>query len=133
MHHKLLNNLGILLVRLLSGGMMLTHGIPKIGRLLGEGPVKFADPFGLGPEISLAMAIFSEVICAILIMIGFKTRLATIPLMVTMLVAAIYAHWDDPFGDKELPLVYFTTYLGILISGGGKYAVDRFSKRSNEK
>jgi len=133
MKNNQLNDLGLLILRLMAGGMMLTHGIPKIGRLLGEGPVKFADPFGLGPEISLAMAIFSEVICAILIMIGYKTRLATIPLMVTMLVAAFYAHWDDPFGDKELPLVYFTTYLGILISGGGKYAVDRFPRRSNEK
>ena len=44
---------------------MPTHGIPKIGRLLGEGPVKFADPFGLGPETSLGMAIFAEVICTI--------------------------------------------------------------------
>lgn len=109
---------------------MLTHGIPKIGRLIGEGPVKFADPFGLGPEISLMMAIFAEVVCAILIIIGLKTRLATIPLMITMLVAAFYAHWDDPFGDKELSLVYFTAYLGILILGSGKYAIDGFFNRS---
>ena len=57
-----------LLIRLGAGGMMLTHGIPKIGRLFGEGPVKFADPFGLGPEISLVLAIFAEVICAGLVM-----------------------------------------------------------------
>lgn len=124
-----LNDFALLIVRLLAGGMMLTHGIPKIGRLLGEGPVKFADPFGLGPEISLVMAIFAEVVCAILIMIGFKTRLATIPLMGTMLVAAFYAHWDDPFRDKELSLVYFTAYLGILISGSGKYAINGILKR----
>lgn len=109
---------------------MLTHGIPKIGRLLGEGPIKFADPFGLGPEISLVMAIFAEVVCVILIIIGFKTRLATIPLMGTMLVAAFYAHWDDPFGDKELSLVYFTAYLGILILGSGQYSIDRLLRRA---
>lgn len=107
---------------------MLSHGIPKIGRLLGEGPVKFADPFGLGPEISLTMAIFAEVVCAILIMLGFKTRLATIPLMITMLVAAFYAHWDDPFGKKELPLLYFAVFLGVLVVGGGKFALDSLKK-----
>lgn len=123
-----LQDLGLLVVRLLAGGMMLTHGIPKIGRLLGEGPVKFADPFGLGPEISLIMAIFAEVVCAALIMLGFKTRLATIPLMITMLVAAFYAHWDDPFGKKELPLLYFAVFLGILIVGGGKFALDSAKK-----
>ena len=124
-----LNDFGLLIVRLLAGGMMLTHGIPKIGRLLGEGPVKFADPFGFGPEISLGMAIFAEVICAILIMIGFKTRLATIPLMATMLVAAFYAHWNDPFGKKELPLLYFSVFLGILIWGAGKFALESKNKK----
>lgn len=123
-----LQDLGLLVVRLLAGGMMLTHGIPKIGRLLGEGPVKFADPFGLGPEISLIMAIFAEVVCAALIMLGFKTRLAAIPLMITMLVAAFYAHWDDPFGKKELPLLYFGVFLGVLVVGAGRYAVDALKK-----
>ena len=126
MQNTPLNSLGLLVVRLLAGGMMLTHGIPKIGRLMSDGPVKFADPFGLGPEISLSMAIFSEVLCAILIMIGFKTRLATFPLMITMLVAAFYAHWDDPFGKKELPLLYFSVFLGILIVGAGKYSIDQY-------
>jgi putative oxidoreductase len=129
MQNNPLNSLSLLVVRVLSGGMMLTHGIPKIGRLLGEGPVKFADPFGLGPEISLTMAIFAEVLCASLIMIGFKTRLATVPLMITMLVAAFYAHWDDPFGKKELPLLYFSVFLGILISGAGKYSIDQYQKK----
>ena len=103
---------------------MLTHGLPKFDRLFGEGPVKFADPFGLGPEISLGLAIFAEVGCAILVMIGFKTRWATIPLMITMLVAAFYAHAADPFGKKELSLLFFTLFLSLLISGGGKYSVD---------
>lgn len=126
----MLQDLGLLAVRLLAGGMMLTHGIPKIERLLGEGPVKFADPFGLGSEISLVMAIFAEVVCAALIMLGFKTRLATIPLMITMLVAAFYAHWDDPFGRKELPLLYFAVFLGLLVIGGGKFALDSLKKSS---
>lgn len=120
-----LQDLGLLLVRLLSGGMMLTHGLPKFDRLFGEGPVKFADPFGLGPEISLALVIFAEVACSIFVMIGFKTRWATIPLMITMLVAAFYVHADDPFGDKELPLLFFTVFLSILISGPGRYSVNQ--------
>lgn len=117
-------DLGLLLVRLLSGGMMLTHGIPKIDRLVGEGPIQFADPFGLGPEISLVIVLFAEVACSILVMIGLKTRLATLPLMFTMLVAAFYIHGADPFGEKELPLLFFTVFGTILISGAGRYSVD---------
>lgn len=129
MKETILDNAGKLLIRLAAGGMILTHGIPKIGRLFGEGPVKFADPFGLGPEISLSLAIIAEVICAVLVMIGFKTRIATIPLMITMLTAAFYAHWSDPFGKKELPLLFFLVFLAILIMGPGKYALDSIRKR----
>ncbi|SEF73657.1 DoxX family protein [Algoriphagus boritolerans] len=129
MKTNLWNDLALLVIRLGAGGMMLTHGIPKIGRLFGEGPVKFADPFGLGPEVSLGLAIFAEVICAILVMVGFKTRLATIPLIFTMLTAAFYAHWNDPFGRKELPLLYICVFIGILAFGAGKYAVDHFMKK----
>jgi putative oxidoreductase len=125
-----LQDFGLLAVRILSGGMMLTHGLPKFDRLFGEGPVKFADPFGLGPEISLVLVLFAEVGCAILVMIGFKTRWATIPLMITMLVAAFYAHGSDPFSDKELSLTFFSLFLSILISGGGRFSLDGWIGKS---
>jgi putative oxidoreductase len=121
-----LQDFGLLAVRLLAGGMMLTHGIPKIDRLFGEGPVKFADPFGLGPEISLVLVIFAEVACSLLVMVGFKTRLATIPLLITMLVAAFYIHGADPFGEKELPLLFFTLFVSLLVSGPGNFTIDRW-------
>ena len=130
MKNNSLSDLGLLIVRLLAGGMMLTHGLPKFDRLFGGGPVKFADPFGLGPEISLGMVIFAEVGCSVLVMLGFKTRWATLPLLFTMLVAAFYAHAADPFGKKELSLLFFTLFLSILISGGGKYSVDGGMKKS---
>jgi putative oxidoreductase len=110
--------------------MMLTHGIPKFDRLFGEGPVKFADPFGLGPEISLGMVLFAEVGCSLLVMLGFKTRWATFPLLFTMLMAAFYAHGSDPFSDKELSLLFFTVFLSVLISGGGRFSVDGWVKKS---
>jgi len=119
-----LQDFGLLAIRLLSGGMMLTHGIPKFDRLFGEGPVKFADPFGLGPEISLGMVLFAEVGCSLLVMLGFKTRWATLPLLFTMLMASFYAHAADPFSDKELSLLFFTVFLSVLISGGGRFSVD---------
>jgi putative oxidoreductase len=120
-----LQDFGLLAVRLLSGGMMLTHGLPKFDRLFGEGPVKFADPFGLGPEISLGLVLFAEVGCSLLVMAGFKTRWATLPLLFTMLMAAFYAHGSDPFSDKELSLLFFTLFLSVLISGGGILSMDQ--------
>lgn len=124
-----LQDFGLLAIRLLSGGMMLTHGIPKFDRLFGEGPVKFADPFGLGPEISLGMVLFAEVGCSLFVMLGFKTRWATLPLLFTMLMAAFYAHGNDPFSEKELSLLFFTIFLSVLISGGGRFSLDEWKKK----
>lgn len=129
MKNSRLNDLVLLIIRLGSGGMMLTHGLPKINRFFGDGPVKFADPFGLGPEISLALAIFAEVVCAVLFMIGYRVRLASIPLMLTMLTAAFYAHWADPFSKKELPLLFFLVFLGISTFGSGRFSVDSLWKK----
>ena len=123
------SSLALLLLRVGSGGLILTHGIPKLQRLFGGAEIKFADPFGLGPVISLGLATFAEVICAILVIVGFKTRLAVIPLIITMLTAAFYAHWDDPFGKKELPLLFCIVFVSLLLTGGGAYSLDKFKRR----
>jgi len=39
-------------------------------------------------------------------------------------MATFYAHGSDPFSDKELSLTFFTLFLSILISGGGKFSLD---------
>jgi len=116
-------DLATLILRLTAGGFMLTHGVPKLQRLL-AGEMQFADPFGLGPEVSLILAVFAEFVCSVLLMLGLGTRLATIPLMVTMGVAAFIAHGADPFGKKELALFYLAVYFVILLLGGGKYSAD---------
>lgn len=129
MKKPVLEDIGLLIARLGAGGMILTHGYPKLMRFFGDEPIKFMDFLGLGPVVSLSLAVFAEVVCAILIMIGFKTRLATIPLMITMLTAALVAHAADPFGRKELPLLYFIVFFVIMIFGAGKFALDSFGKK----
>ena len=115
--------LGLLVLRLAIGGMMLTHGWPKLQRLMTT-PDKFLDPIGLGPEVTLALAVFSEVVCAVLLVVGAATRLAAIPLLATMLVAAFVTHAGDPFNKMEPALLYGAGSLTLLLTGAGKYSVD---------
>ncbi|MEL6925707.1 MAG: DoxX family protein, partial [Bacteroidota bacterium] len=106
-------SLGLLLIRLVFGAAMLFgHGIGKWSRLFGDDPIKFADPFGLGATASLALVVFSEVICSVLIMLGLLTRAAAVPLLITMLVALFMIHGDDPFAKQEKALLYGIVYLG---------------------
>lgn len=107
---------------------MLTHGYSKLQKLL-AGDFQFADPFGLGPGVSLGMAVFAEFFCSILLILGLGTRLATIPLIVTMLVAAFIAHGADPFAKKEMALLYLVSYIVLLFSGAGKISVDQLLEK----
>lgn len=121
--HALPTSIGLLILRLAVGGMMLTHGWPKLGRLL-ETPDKFADPLGVGPEISLALAVFSELVCAGLLVLGAGTRAVAVPLLITMLVAAFIVHGDDPFKKQELALLYGAGTLTLILTGAGRLSVD---------
>lgn len=117
-------NIGLLGLRIGFSAMLLTHGIPKLIQLL-SGNFEFGDPIGLGEPVSLFLAVIGEAICPILIIIGFKTRWATIPTIITMAVAAFIVHGNDLFGMKEMAILYLIAFLVIAILGAGRYSVDR--------
>ena len=123
-------NLCLLLGRLVVGSFMMVHGLPKLNRLTSGGEIKFADPFGLGPTITLGLAVFAEVICAIFIILGLGTRLASIPLIATMAAAAFYAHANDPFAVKEKPILFMLIFIMLLVFGSGRYSIDRLMTKT---
>jgi putative oxidoreductase len=118
-------NIGLLILRLSAGGMMLTHGYPKLLKLFGGGEIQFFDFLGIGTTASLALAVGAEVVCSVLLMVGVKTRLVVLPLIFTMAVAAFLVHAADPFAKQEKALMYLMMYLTLLFTGGGKYAFVR--------
>ncbi|RIJ48714.1 DoxX family protein [Maribellus luteus] len=122
--HPSATHFSLLILRVGTGAFMLTHGYPKLQRLL-SGEFQFADPFGLGPGISLGLTVFAEFFCSILLILGLGTRLATIPLIVTMSVAAFIAHGADPFARKEMALLYLLSFVVLLFSGPGKISADQ--------
>lgn len=115
-----------LLLRLAFGGLMLLHGYPKLVKLFSHplAEVSFADPLGVGPAISLILTVIAEFLLAIFVLIGFRTRLATYPLIFTMTVAALIVHAGDPLKDRELAILFLVGYIAIAILGAGKYSLD---------
>lgn len=124
------NDFALLLLRITFGGLLcFDHGIHKISKL-GQDPVKFMDFLGLGPEISLFLVIFSEVICALFIVVGLGMRLATIPLIITFAVVLFVSKAGEPFSEIELPLMYLLSFIILFITGPGRYSVDRMLERT---
>lgn len=124
-------DLGLLILRLGLGLFMFYgHGLGKVIRLFGDDPIQFADPFGLGPTASFALAAFAESLCAILVALGLMTRWALIPLIITMTVAYT-RHMGDDFGQMEKALFYLVGFVALFLTGPGRYSLDywRSTKR----
>lgn len=120
--NKNFNDLALLLLRIGFGGLMLTHGIPKLNRLADTSG--FPDPLGLGSTISLILVLIGEFIAPVLIIIGLKTKLATIPSIITMAVAAFIVHANDPIATKEKALLYLFAFTIIFLAGPGSFSMD---------
>ncbi len=123
-------DLGKLVLRLAFGGSMLfAHGIPKL-QSWSEHSAAFPDPFGVGSQVSMGLAISAELFAAGLVMIGALTRLSLIPLMVTMAVAFFWAHGADPWKIKELAFLYMAAFGALFFVGPGRISVDAVLNKS---
>lgn len=117
-------DIGLAFLRISASALMLTHGVPKFLKLI-AGNFQFGDPIGIGVHASLILAVIGEFVCPLLILIGFKTRWASVPPAMVMFVAAVFAHADDPFAKKEKALLFLVIFIAIIFLGPGKYSIDR--------
>lgn len=118
-------DLSVLFMRISAASILLFfHGWPKVASF-GERFHNFADPIGLGGELSFILIVFAEFVCTILIILGFLTRFAAIPVVIAMSVIAFVVHTNDPWARQELPLLFAILFFSILIAGPGRYSLDR--------
>ena len=118
-----------LLLRLILGGLFIYHGYLKIENYSTYQPM-MQDVIGIGSKLSYNLVIFAEFGCGILLVLGFLTRLAVLPILFTMIIAFFIAHKNDAFMMKTLPFAYMLLCLPVFILGSGKYSVDRLIFKS---
>lgn len=114
----------LLLTRIAFGLLLMSHGIAK-WQNFDTMASTFPDPLGMGSHVSLSLAIFAEVICSAGFIVGAFYRLALIPMIFTMCIAAFVVHQGDPFASKELAVVYLVVFVLMYAAGPGSYALDR--------
>lgn len=90
------------------------------------------------PTINAYLAASTEAFGVVLLILGLATRIISIPLIVTMIVAIVTVHWQNGFeaGNNgfEIPLYYLLFLFILLIKSSGKYSVDYFlEKKLNNK
>ncbi len=123
--HGFGTDMGLLIARLSIGLLMaFSHGLGKMQKLVSGEPIQFADPIGLGQELSLFLAGTSEFVLSLFLCIGFLTRIVSIPLAFTMAVAVFVVHANDPFNRMEFGLLYLVPYIMFFFTGAGRFSVD---------
>jgi len=121
-----MKDIGLLILRVFSGSFMFFgHGLQKLNTLLGPAEIKFANPIGLGPELSLVFSTFAELLCAGLLVLGIFPRASAGVLVINMFVAGIIFHASDPFGKKEKALLFLVIFVTLLLLGAGKYSINK--------
>jgi putative oxidoreductase len=125
-------SIGLLILRVSIGSMMLlSHGWGKLLNF-SERSATFADPIGLGSVMSMALTVFAEFFCSLAIILGLFSRMAAIPIIITMLVSAFIIHIDDPWNKKEFALLYLIPFLLLVFSGAGRYSLDALFFKKGE-
>lgn len=129
--------LPLLLVRLVlaygfyTPAMMKWKDINAIAGWFGE---QLHLPF---PLLNAYLAASTEAAGVVLLTLGLGTRIISIPLMVTMLVAIRTVHWGNGFEASnngfEIPLYYLLMLLILLVSGPGKISLDQLIENRVKK
>jgi len=124
---------GLLLLRVIVGGTMFSHGAQKLfGWFGGPGPKGTAGFFGqLGFRAPLLMAVTAGLAesSGLLFAAGFVTPLASLGIAVVMLNAIESVHRPNGFfngnGGFEFPLTLLAVAVAIAATGPGRFSIDR--------
>ncbi len=106
------------------------HDIPKVVGFF----IELKIPL---PGLNAVVVSWSELLCGTALILGLCTRLATIPLIVSMIVAILTARLGDIHGLGSLAQVDEVTYLALLLViafvGPGKISLDAWLFRARAR
>jgi putative oxidoreductase len=126
-------DVGLLLLRVGIGGLLaFGHGLGKVEKIF-AGNFEFGDPIGIGAAASLVLAAFAEFVCSLAVAAGLWTRWSAVPPVVTMVVAAFVVHAADPWGRKELAVLYLVAFTVLILTGSGRFSVDALWAKTKRK
>ena len=115
---------GLLFLRV-SGGLFLlwVHGLPKLLNYSAE-LQRIEDPFHLGANLTLMLAIFAEVLCPLLIIAGVLVRLACLPILFVLLVALLVVHPQWSVAEGQFGWLLLILFTSLFIAGPGRLAIN---------
>lgn len=121
-------NLATLAIRVVFGFILCYfYGLEKL-KNFGHLQTVFPDPFHISHRISLALVVFAEFLCGLLVGLGFLTRFAALVLVIEFCVAEFLVHRGHVAlqngGLHEQAWLYLAAFFSILMVGPGRISID---------
>jgi putative oxidoreductase len=132
---KVMTDTGLLGMRVMLGVVFMFHGSQKLFGSFGgsgiEGFAGFLDSLGIPlPTLNAYMAGGSEFFGGLLLLTGVGARLASVPLTITMLVAAftVGKGFNVLTGGMEYPLTLAVVATGLGLIGPGRFTLSHAAR-----
>ncbi|WP_422860566.1 DoxX family protein [Flagellimonas sp. S174] len=87
---------------------------------------------GFGVPMSLAAAhlsVYAQFICGVLFIIGWKTKWASITMIINFIVAIGLVHLTDPYQNKFPAIMMLSASIFILLNGDGYFTIKLLGKK----
>jgi putative oxidoreductase len=131
-------NLGLLLLRLTTGGFLLPHGLGKLfGWFGGPGLSGFANElhsFGLPSAAPLPLLLAAaQTLAGLFVAVGLFTRASAVVasgFLATTVALNVSHGWFWMHGGIEYPLLWTLSMASIALLGGGDLSLDAFVRRN---
>ena len=121
---------GLLLLRVGTGFILfMRHGWEKVSRLTLINPT-FPDPIHVGHSVSWTLAMLSDGVLSLLVILGLGTRWIALYSFVEIFIAWSFVHHfsflgKSPAADHgELIALYLSAFLALMVTGSGRYSLD---------
>ena len=120
---------GVVFIRLAFGFHLLYYSWDDVINLTAGDHAEFLNSLGIPfPAVMSWVYILTQFIGGIFIIVGLKTRLIAIPLIITFFVAYFLVHGSDPYKDAYPALQMLAVSLFFLFNGSGKVSIDDYLK-----
>lgn len=127
-------DLGLLLIRFVIGALMAFIGYEKLihfNELVADDFwAKNVSFLGMKGAVPLALTVFAEFFCSLLLIVGLFTRVSSFILLFCMAYIFLVIFPGSMVSKGEhgvefnTAFTYFVIYLGLFFTGAGKYSLD---------
>ena len=112
--------------------IMMVHGLKKLG-VGTQDAESIPNPFHLSQAINDGFIITANLFFPFLVLIGFYTRISTLPTLAVTLTGYLFVHGNDALIVRDVPYMYSVSFLLIFLLGPGKYSIDYFINKNTHQ